>query len=72
MCIIATGYNGGVSETDNCNEVGHYMEDGHCIRVQVDVDAIGLGDLGGQRAGRRRPKTKTRSGPDSFVLGAQV
>ena len=28
--IIATGYNGGVSETDNCNEVGHYMEDGHC------------------------------------------
>ena len=24
--IIATGYNGGVSETDNCNEVGHYME----------------------------------------------
>ena len=21
--IIATGYNGGVSETDNCNEVGH-------------------------------------------------
>ena len=24
--IIATGYNGGVSETDNCSEAGHKME----------------------------------------------
>ena len=39
--IIATGYNGGVSETDNCNEVGHYMEDGHCIRtVHAEMNAI--------------------------------
>ena len=35
--IIATGYNGGVSETDNCNEVGHYMEDGHCIRTGIST-----------------------------------
>ena len=39
--IIATGYNGGVSETDNCNEVGHYMEDGHCIRtVHAEMNAL--------------------------------
>ena len=39
--IIATGYNGGVSEADNCNEVGHYMEDGHCIRtVHAEMNAI--------------------------------
>ena len=39
--IIATGYNGGVSETDNCNEVGHYMEAGHCIRtVHAEMNAL--------------------------------
>ncbi|MGT2929383.1 deoxycytidylate deaminase [Streptococcus dentasini] len=39
--IIATGYNGGVSETDNCDEVGHYMEDGHCIRtVHAEMNAL--------------------------------
>ncbi|PZO96705.1 MAG: competence protein ComE [Streptococcus pyogenes] len=39
--IIATGYNGGVSDTDNCNEVGHYMEDGHCIRtVHAEMNAL--------------------------------
>lgn len=39
--IIATGYNGGVSETDNCSEVGHQMEDGHCIRtVHAEMNAL--------------------------------
>lgn len=39
--IIATGYNGGVSATDNCNEAGHYMEDGHCIRtVHAEMNAL--------------------------------
>lgn len=39
--IIATGYNGGVSETDNCNEAGHYMDDGHCIRtVHAEMNAL--------------------------------
>lgn len=39
--IIATGYNGGVSETDNCNEAGHYMDEGHCIRtVHAEMNAL--------------------------------
>ncbi|MCU9533976.1 deoxycytidylate deaminase [Streptococcus sp. CSL10205-OR2] len=39
--IIATGYNGGVSETSNCSEVGHQMEDGHCIRtVHAEMNAL--------------------------------
>ena len=30
-----------VKETDNCNEVGHYMEDGHCIRtVHAEMNAL--------------------------------
>ena len=39
--IIATGYNGGVAETVNCDEVGHQMEDGHCIRtVHAEMNAL--------------------------------
>lgn len=39
--IIATGYNGGVAATDNCDEVGHEMEDGHCIRtVHAEMNAL--------------------------------
>ena len=39
--IIATGYNGGVSETDNCSEAVHKMEDGHCIRtVHAEMNAL--------------------------------
>jgi dCMP deaminase len=39
--IIATGYNGGVAATANCNEVGHQMDDGHCIRtVHAEMNAL--------------------------------
>ena len=39
--IIATGYNGGVADTDNCDDVGHEMEDGHCIRtVHAEMNAL--------------------------------
>lgn len=39
--IIATGYNGGVSETDNCDQAGHQMEAGHCIRtVHAEMNAL--------------------------------
>ena len=31
--IIATGYNGAPSGMPNCNEAGHLLEDGHCVRT---------------------------------------
>ena len=38
---MATGYNGGVADTDNCDDVGHEMEDGHCIRtVHAEMNAL--------------------------------
>ena len=38
---IATGYNGGVAGLDNCCEVGHYLEDDHCIRtVHAEMNAL--------------------------------
>ena len=39
--IIATGYNGGVADTPNCDELGHEMQDGHCIRtVHAEMNAL--------------------------------
>lgn len=31
--IISTGYNGAPSGLDSCDEVGHLMEEGHCVRT---------------------------------------
>lgn len=31
--IIATGYNGSLPDSPHCDDVGHEMVDGHCVRV---------------------------------------
>jgi dCMP deaminase len=31
--ILATGYNGSIRGLPHCDEVGHLMEDGHCVRT---------------------------------------
>jgi dCMP deaminase len=39
--ILATGYNGSVRGLAHCDEEGHLMEDGHCIRtVHAEANAI--------------------------------
>lgn len=39
--ILATGYNGSISGLDHCDEVGHLMEEGHCVRtVHAEANAI--------------------------------
>jgi dCMP deaminase len=39
--ILCTGYNGSIVGTPHCDDVGHMMEDGHCIRtVHAEVNAI--------------------------------
>ena len=31
--ILATGYNGSIRGLPHCDEEGHLMEDGHCVRT---------------------------------------
>jgi dCMP deaminase len=39
--ILATGYNGSVRGLAHCDEEGHLMEDGHCVRtVHAEANAI--------------------------------
>ncbi len=40
-CILATGYNGSIRGLPHCDEDGHLMEEGHCVRtVHAEANAI--------------------------------
>jgi dCMP deaminase len=39
--ILATGYNGSLRGLEHCDDTGHLMEDGHCVRtVHAEANAI--------------------------------
>jgi dCMP deaminase len=39
--ILSTGYNGSVRGLAHCDEAGHMMEDGHCVRtIHAEINAI--------------------------------
>ena len=39
--ILSTGYNGSIRGMPHCDEVGHDMRDGHCVRtVHAEANAI--------------------------------
>lgn len=39
--ILSTGYNGSIRGLDHCDDVGHLMDHGHCVRtVHAEANAI--------------------------------
>ncbi len=39
--ILSTGYNGSIRSMPHCDEVGHMMEAGHCVRtIHAEANAI--------------------------------
>ena len=39
--LLATGYNGSMRGIEHCDDVGHLMQDGHCVRtVHAEANAI--------------------------------
>ena len=39
--ILSTGYNGSIRGTPHCDEAGHMMVDGHCVRtIHAEINAI--------------------------------
>ncbi|HTM45085.1 MAG TPA: dCMP deaminase family protein [Polyangiaceae bacterium] len=50
--ILATGYNGSLRGLDHCDDVGHLMEDGHCVRtVHAEANALVQAARNGVRVG---------------------
>jgi dCMP deaminase len=51
--ILSTGYNGSVRGLPHCDEVGHMMVDGHCVRtIHAEVNAIIQAAKNGSRIDR--------------------
>ena len=39
--ILSTGFNGSVRGLPHCDEIGHLMEDGHCVRtIHAEANAL--------------------------------
>lgn len=39
--ILSTGYNGSIKGAEHCDDIGHLMEDGHCVRtVHAEINAV--------------------------------
>ena len=48
--ILTTGYNGSIRGLPHCDDVGHMMEDGHCVRtVHAEINAIAQAARNGVR-----------------------
>ena len=41
--ILSTGYNGSIKGMEHCDDIGHMMVDGHCVRtVHAEANAVAL------------------------------
>ena len=50
--ILSTGYNGSIPGLGHCDNIGHLMEDGHCVRtIHAEANAICQSARNGARVG---------------------
>ena len=50
--ILSTGYNGSVRGMSHCDEIGHEMEGGHCVRtIHAEANAVVQAARNGVRIG---------------------
>jgi len=49
--ILTTGYNGSIRGLPHCDDVGHLMEDGHCVRT-THAEANALVQAARKRSGK--------------------
>jgi dCMP deaminase len=50
--ILSTGYNGSVRGMSHCDEIGHEMENGHCVRtIHAEANAVVQAARNGVRIG---------------------
>ncbi len=50
--ILSTGYNGSVRGMSHCDEIGHEMESGHCVRtIHAEANAVVQAARNGVRIG---------------------
>lgn len=46
--ILSTGYNGSIRGIKHCDEIGHLIENGHCVRtVHAEVNAVAQAAMNG-------------------------
>ena len=46
--ILSTGYNGSIRGVKHCDEIGHLIENGHCVRtVHAEVNAVAQSSMNG-------------------------
>ena len=46
--ILSTGYNGSIRGIEHCDEIGHMMENQHCVRtVHAEVNAVAQAAMNG-------------------------
>ena len=46
--ILSTGYNGSIRGIEHCDQIGHMMENQHCVRtVHAEVNAVAQAAMNG-------------------------
>lgn len=60
--LLGSGYNGSIRKAAHCDDVGHQMEDGHCVRT-VHAEANAIAQAAKNRGGTNGATLYTTASP---------